>query len=389
MDTLALKYGCNPGQGEASVSCASGLPIRVLNGRPGYINLLDALNGWQLVRDLEKATRLAAATSFKHVSPAGAAVALDLDETERRMYMVPSKTVLSPIATAYVRARGADRMSSFGDFIALSDTCDISCARIIAREVSDGIIAPGYSDEALAVLKAKRKGSYCVLSIDRDWEPPRLETRSVFGITFTQERNTFIPSDKDFRNIVTKRRDLPQWAVRDLTVALVALKYTQSNSVCYAKRGQTIGVGAGQQSRIHCTRLAGGKADLWHLRQSERVLSLPFKEKLSRNDKDNIIEQYLSDEPEIDLFSSWSDYFKSCPEPFKEEEKKAYLKEVKGISLSSDAFFPFPDNIERAARSGVTYIAEPGGSIRDDDVIKAANEHEMVMCFTGVRLFHH
>lgn len=389
MDTLTLKHGCNPGQGEASVSCASTLPIRVLNGRPGYINLLDALNGWQLVRDLEKATGLAAATSFKHVSPAGAAVALELDETERRMYMVPPKAVLSPIATAYVRARGADRMSSFGDFIALSDTCDLSCARIIAREVSDGIIAPGYSDEALAVLKAKRKGAYCVLSIDRDWEPPLLETRSVFGITFTQERNTFIPSDKDFRNIVTKRHDLPQWAVLDLTVALVALKYTQSNSVCYASRGQTIGVGAGQQSRIHCTRLAGDKADLWLLRHSPKVLDLPFRDGLSRNDRDNVMEQYLSGRREEDVVADWRRYFTARPEEMKEEEKRAWIGSMHGISLASDAFFPFRDNIDRAAASGVGFVSEPGGSLRDDEVIRAADEHGMTMAFTGVRLFHH
>lgn len=389
MDTLALKYGCNPGQGEASVSCASGLPIRVLNGRPGYINLLDALNGWQLVRDLEKATRLAAATSFKHVSPAGAAVALELDETERRMYMVPSKTVLSPIATAYVRARGADRMSSFGDFIALSDTCDLPCARIIAREVSDGVIAPGYSDEALAILCAKRKGTYCVLSIDRDWEPPRLETRSVFGITFTQERNTFIPSDKDFENIVTKRRDLPQWTVRDLTVALVALKYTQSNSVCYASRGQTIGVGAGQQSRIHCTRLAGDKADLWLLRHSPKVLDLPFQDSLTRNDRDNVIEQYLSGRREEDVVADWRRYFTQRPAEMDEDEKSAWIASMHGISLASDAFFPFRDNIDRAAASGVGFVSEPGGSLRDDEVIRAADEHGMTMAFTGVRLFHH
>ena len=369
MDTLALKYGCNPGQGEASVSCASTLPIRVLNGRPGYINLLDALNGWQLVRDLEKATGLAAATSFKHVSPAGAAVALELDETERRMYMVGTKTELSPIATAYVRARGADRMSSFGDFIALSDTCDLSCARIISREVSDGIIAPGYSDEALAVLKAKRKGAYCVLSIDRDWEPPRLETRSVFGITFTQERNTFIPSDKDFRNIVTKRHDLPQWAVLDLTVALVALKYTQSNSVCYASRGQTIGVGAGQQSRIHCTRLAGDKADLWLLRHSPKVLDLPFRDGLSRNDRDNVMEQYLSGRREEDVVADWHRYFTAKPEEMDEDEKRAWISSMHDISLASDAFFPFRDNIDRAAASGVGFVSEPGGSLRDDEVI--------------------
>lgn len=389
MDTLALKYGCNPGQGEASVSCASGLPIRVLNGRPGYINLLDALNGWQLVRDLEKATRLAAATSFKHVSPAGAAVALELDETERRMYMVGAKTELSPIATAYVRARGADRMSSFGDFIALSDTCDISCARIIAREVSDGIIAPGYTDEALAILCAKRKGTYCVLSIDRDWEPPRLETRSVFGITFTQERNTFIPSDKDFRNIVTKRRELPQWAIRDLTVALMALKYTQSNSVCYASRGQTIGVGAGQQSRIHCTRLAGDKADLWLLRHSPKVLGLPFQDGLTRNDRDNVIEQYLSGRREEDVVADWRRYFTQRPAEMDEDEKRAWIASMHGISLASDAFFPFRDNIDRAAASGVGFVSEPGGSLRDDEVIRAADEHGMTMAFTGVRLFHH
>ena len=361
----------------------------MLNGRPGYINLLDALNGWQLVRDLEKATGLAAATSFKHVSPAGAAVALELDETERRMYMVGAKTELSPIATAYVRARGADRMSSFGDFIALSDTCDISCARIIAREVSDGIIAPGYTDEALAILCAKRKGTYCVLSIDRDGEPPRLETRSVFGITFTQERNTFIPSGKDFENIVTRRRELPQWAIRDLTVALVALKYTQSNSVCYASRGQTIGVGAGQQSRIHCTRLAGDKADLWLLRHSPKVLDLPFQDSLTRNDRDNVIEQYLSGRREEDVVADWRRYFTQRPAEMDEDEKSAWIASMHGISLASDAFFPFRDNIDRAAASGVGFISEPGGSLRDDEVIRAADEHGMTMAFTGVRLFHH
>lgn len=389
MDTLKLKYGCNPNQKEASVGVEDHLPIHVLNGRPGYINLLDALNGWQLVRDLEKATGLAAATSFKHVSPAGAAVALELDETERRMYMVGAKTELSPIATAYVRARGADRMSSFGDFIALSDTCDISCARIIAREVSDGIIAPGYTDEALAILCAKRKGTYCVLSIDRDWEPPLLETRSVFGITFTQERNTFIPSRKDFENIVTRRRDLPQWAVRDLTVAMVALKYTQSNSVCYASRGQTIGVGAGQQSRIHCTRLAGDKADLWLLRHSPKVLDLPFQDGLTRNDRDNVMEQYLSRRREEDVVADWRRYFTQKPAEMDEEEKSAWIASMRGISLASDAFFPFRDNIDRAAASGVGFVSEPGGSLRDDEVIKAADEHGMTMAFTGVRLFHH
>lgn len=386
---INLKYGCNPNQKDSSISTPFPLPVKVLNGRPGYINLLDALNGYQLVRELREVTSLPAATSFKHVSPAGAAVYCPLSERERRMYFVKESEELSDLAVAYIRARGADRMSSFGDFIALSDVCDEATAKVISREVSDGIIAPGYEEKALEILKNKKKGAYCILSIDPEYLPDDKEIKTVYGISFRQKHNDYIPSEKDFANIVTEKKDLSAEAIRDLMVAQVALKYTQSNSVCYAKNGQTIGVGAGQQSRLHCTRLAGGKADLWNLRQSDKVLSLPFKDKLSRNDKDNIIEQYLSDEPEIDLFSSWSDYFKSCPEPFKEEEKKAYLKEVKGISLASDAFFPFPDNIERAARSGVTYIAEPGGSIRDDDVIKAANEHEMVMCFTGVRLFHH
>lgn len=389
METLTLKYGCNPNQANASVSCEGKLPVTVLNGRPGYINLLDALNGWQLVSELQKATGLAAAASFKHVSPAGAAVALELDETERRMYMVSPKAELSPVATAYVRARGADRMSSFGDFIALSEQCDLSCAKMINREVSDGVIAPSYSEEALKLLSAKRRGSYVVLQMDKSYVPPVRETRVVYGITFTQDHNSFIPSDRDFSSIVTKNKELPQWARRDLTVALCALKYTQSNSVCYAFRGQTIGVGAGQQSRIHCTRLAGDKADLWLLRHHEKVLSLPFLPDLSRNDKDNVIEQYLAEEKEEDVTADWQKYFEHRPEELTKEEKKAWLRKAKGVSLASDAFFPFRDNIDRAARSGVSYVSEPGGSVRDDIVIQAADEHGMTMCFTSVRLFHH
>ncbi len=386
---IRLKYGCNPNQKNSMVSTPFPLPLKVLNGRPGYINLLDALNGYQLVRELRKVLSLPAATSFKHVSPAGAAVYTPLSEKEKKMYFVNEDEELSKLAIAYIRARGADRMSSFGDFIALSDICDKATAKVISKEVSDGIIAPGYTDEALEILRRKKKGAYCILSIDPEYEPDKKEIKTVFGITFTQEHNDYLPSEKNFENIVTESKVLTEEAKRDLIVALIALKYTQSNSVCYAKNGQTIGVGAGQQSRIHCTRLAGNKADLWNLRQSEKVLSLPFKEKLSRNDKDNVIEQYLSDDPEIDIFSSWQDYFTSCPEPFKKEEKKAYLESVKDISLVSDAFFPFRDNIDRAYRSGVGYISQPGGSVRDDVVIEAANEHGMTMCFTGVRLFHH
>ncbi len=389
MDILDLKYGCNPNQKEASISRPDKLPVSILNGKAGYINFLDALNGYQLVMELKKATGMAAATSFKHVSPAGAAIAVPLDEKEKKMYFVTDKTELSDLATAYIRARGADRMSSFGDFIALSDPCDRATAKIISKEVSDGVIAPGYDDEALEILKKKRNGSYCVIQIDPKYRPEKEEMKTVYGISFRQDHNDFIPSDKTFGNIVTKNRNLTEDARRDLVVALVALKYTQSNSVCYAYRGQTIGVGAGQQSRIHCTRLAGGKADLWNLRQSDKVLSLPFKEKLSRNDKDNCIEQYLSEDPEIDVIENWQDYFTSRPEPFTKEEKKRYLENVKGISLASDAFFPFSDNIERAFRSGVSYISEPGGSVRDDLVIEAADKHGIVMSFSGVRLFHH
>ncbi len=387
MERLDLKYGCNPDQKGAYIYREGGLPLEVLNGHPGYINLLDALNGWQLVADLRKATSLPAAASFKHVSPAGAAVAVPLEEDERRMYFAPSS--LSPLAVAYVRARGADRMSSFGDFIALSDTCDASTASVIAKEVSDGIIAPGYESEALDILKRKKKGSYTILRIDPDYAPEPEEIRTVFGVTFSQPHNGFIPTDEDLGNIVTGRKELPESARLDLKVAMLTLKYTQSNSVCYAYHGQVIGVGAGQQSRIHCTRLAGGKADLWQLRRSERVLSLPFREGLSRNDKDNVIEQYLSDDPEIDVLGHWQDYFSSRPEPFTRDEKRTYLATITGVSLASDAFFPFPDNIERARRSGVSYIVEPGGSLRDDLVIRAADEGSMVMVFSPHRLFHH
>ena len=389
MDTLKLKYGCNPNQDNASISCDGKLPVTVLNGKPGYINLLDALNGWQLVKELKAATSMPAAASFKHVSPAGAAIGLELDEKERKMYFVSPKTELTPVACAYVRARGADRMSSFGDFISLSDECDAVTAKIIKGEVSDGIIAPSYSEEALEILKAKRKGSYCILQMDESYVPAKKEERVIYGITFTQDYNDYIPSEKDFENIVTENRNLPSEAKRDLTVALVTLKYTQSNSVCYAYRGQSIGVGAGQQSRIHCTRLAGSKADLWLLRHSDRVLSLDFRKDLSRNDRDNVIEQYLADEAEEDVIGNWSRYFSTKPEVFTKEEKKEYLKGIRGIALASDAFFPFRDNIDRAAASGVSYISEPGGSLRDDLVIRAADEHGMTMCFSGIRLFHH
>ena len=353
MDKLELKYGCNPNQKNAFIYREGGLPIKLLNGKAGYINLLDALNGYQLVKELKEATGLSAATSFKHVSPAGAAVALPLSDTEKKMYFVNSKTELSPLAIAYIRARGADRMSSFGDFIALSDICDRATAKAINREVSDGVIAPGYTDEALEILKNKRNGSYTVIEIDKDYTPETSESRTVYGITFTQEHNNFIPSKKDFENVVTKNKTFSEDAIRDLTVALVTLKYTQSNSVCYAYRGQSIGVGAGQQSRIHCTRLAGNKASLWFLRQSERVLNLPFKKELSRNDKDNVIEQYLSDDSEEDVIANWEKYFTNRVTPFTREEKKAYLAKIDGVSLASDAFFPFSDNIDRAHKVGV------------------------------------
>lgn len=388
-ERLELKYGCNPNQKNAFIEAEGKLPIKLLNGKAGYINLLDGLFGYSLVKELKAATGRPSAASFKHTSPAGAAISIPLDEREKAMYFVTEKTELSPLAVAYIRARGADRMSSFGDFISLSDVCDRATAKIISKEVSDGIIAPGYTDEALSILKEKRGGNYTIISIDENYIPPEVETKTIYGITFSQKHNSFIPSDKDFSNPVTEIKEISEEAKLDLIVALITAKYTQSNSVCYAKHGQSIGVGAGQQSRIHCTRLAGDKADRWHLRQSEKVLSLPFKKGLSRNDKDNVIEQYLTDDPEIDLFSNWEDWFNEKPAPFRREEKKEYLSHISGVSLASDAFFPFRDNIDRAYRSGVSYISEPGGSLRDDIVIEAANEHKMVMFFTGVRLFHH
>lgn len=387
---LSLKYGCNPNQTPARIFIERGeLPLEVLSGRPGYINFLDALNGWQLVRELKAALSLPAAASFKHVSPAGAAVGLKLSETQRRMYFTgPGE--LSPLAAAYARARGADRMSSFGDWIALSDVCDESTARLIAREVSDGVIAPGYEPEALEILKAKRKGAYNVVSIDPGYEPQALERKMCFGMVFEQGRNALSIDDSMLGSIVTANKALPDAAKRDLVLSLITLKYTQSNSVCYAKDGQTIGVGAGQQSRIHCTRLAGNKADLWHLRQHERVLALPFLKALGRPDRDNTIDVYLSDDDQDVLADgSWQRFFSERPRPLTREEKRAWLSRVTGVSLGSDAFFPFGDNIERAARSGVAYIAQPGGSIRDDHVIAACDAHGMVMALTGVRLFHH
>ena len=389
LDSILLKYGCNPNQKPASISIEGKLPVKVLNGKAGYINFLDALNGYQLVKELKEATNLPSATSFKHVSPAGAAVGLPLTKEEKQMYFVKEDADLSPLAIAYIRARGADRMSSFGDFIALSDICDEDTARIINKEVSDGVIAPGYSDKALEILKAKRKGTYAVIEIDPEYIPNPIETKTVYGITFTQAHNDFTVTEETFSNIVSKNKAITEEAKRDLTVALIALKYTQSNSVVYAQNGQTIGVGAGQQSRIHCTRLAGNKADLWHLRQAERVLNLPFKKELTRNEKDNVIEQYLSDDPETDLFTTWQDNFTSPVTPFIKEVKKAYLASIKGVSLASDAFFPFRDNLDRAYKSGVTYVTEPGGSLRDDLVIEASNEHAIVLFFTGSRLFHH
>ena len=386
---IDLKYGCNPNQKKAYIESAGDMPLTVLNGRPGYINLMDALNGWQLVQELKWATGLAAATSFKHVSPAGAAVALPLSDTERRMYFVPASKKLTPLATAYIRARGADRMASFGDFISLSDTCDVCTASIIAKEVSDGVIAPGYEPEALELLKGKKGGGYLVLQMDSSYVPSEVEKRTIYGLEMVQDHNSWIPSDETFSDVRSACRDIPDSARLDLTVALIALKYTQSNSVCYAYRGQTIGVGAGQQSRLACTRLAGTKADLWSLRQSEKVLKLPFLKGKTRNDKDNIIEQYLADDPEIDVVEDWENYFSEKPERLTFEEKKAFRESLSGISLASDGFFPFRDNIDRAAKSGVSYVAEPGGSARDEDIIKAADDHNMTLVFTHSRLFHH
>ena len=391
MQELELKYGCNPNQKPARIFMERGeLPVKVLNGRPGYINFLDALNSYQLVTELKAATGLPAAASFKHVSPAGAALGLPLDETLRRIYFVDPDAELSPIACAYARARGADRMSSYGDFAALSDVCDAATAKLLACEVSDGVIAPGYTDEALEVLTKKRKGAYNVVQIDPSYVPAALERKQVFGVTFEQGRNDAPIDERLLTNIVTKNKDLPDSAKEDLIVSLIALKFTQSNSVCYVKDGQCIGVGAGQQSRIHCTRLAGNKADNWWLRQNEKVLNLPFKEKVGRADRDNAIDLYIGDEYE-DLLSdgAWERVFTEKPAVFTKEEKRAWLDKNTDVALGSDAFFPFGDNIERAAKSGVRYVAQPGGSIRDDQVIETCDRHNMVMCFTGLRLFHH
>ena len=386
-----LKYGCNPNQKPASVSIDGELPITVLNGRAGYINLLDALNGYQLVRELQLATGLPAAASFKHVSPAGAAIGLPLDDTLKKMYFVDDDTDLSPIACAYIRARGADRMSSFGDFAAVSTKVDMSLARVMHHEVSDGIIAPDFDEDALELLKTKKKGNYTIIRMDPDYVPEPIERRMVYGITFEQGRNDLLIDAEMLKNIVTENKELPDSAKRDLLIALITLKYTQSNSVCYAENGQTIGVGAGQQSRIHCTRLAGGKADFWHLRQCPKVLELPFRSDIPRANRDNAIDLYLSDEECGDVLDAgkWQSFFTVRPEPFTREEKKAWLANYTETCLASDAFFPFSDNIERAHRSGVRYIAQPGGSVRDEDVIKACDEHGIVMAFTGIRLFHH
>ena len=391
MKELELKYGCNPNQKPSRIYMKEGeLPIEVLNGKPGYINFLDAFNGWQLVKELKKATGLPAATSFKHVSPAGAAVGLPLTEVERKIYWVDDMGDLSPLASAYARARGADRMSSFGDFISLSDVCDADTARLIKREVSDGIIAPGYEPEALEILKAKKKGNYAVIKIDPEYVPNPIETKDVYGVTFEQGRNELVINDELFANVVTENKEIPKSAKIDLAIAMITLKYTQSNSVCYVKGGQAIGIGAGQQSRIHCTRLAGSKADNWFLRQNPKVLSLPFKEKIGRADRDNTIDVYMSDDY-MDVLADgvWENFFTEKPEVLTREEKRAWLDKLTDVSLGSDAFFPFGDNVERAHRSGVKYIAQPGGSIRDDNVIDTCNKYNMAMCFTGIRLFHH
>lgn len=387
---LELKYGCNPNQKPSRIYMTQGeLPIEVLNGKPGYINFLDAFNSWQLVKELKEATGLSAAASFKHVSPAGAAVGLPLSAVERKIYFTGEED-LSPLACAYARARGADRMSSYGDFIALSDICDADTAKLIHKEVSDGVIAPGYTEEALEILKSKRKGSYNIVKIDPDYVPEEIERKQVYGITFEQGRNELKIQESLLENLVTKEKEIPASAKRDLLIALIALKYTQSNSVCYAKDGQVIGVGAGQQSRIHCTRLAGNKADTWYLRQHEKVLNLPFKEKIRRADRDNTIDVYISDDY-MDVLADgmWEQFFTCKPEPLSREEKRAWLDTLTGVSLGSDAFFPFGDNIERAHKSGVWYIAQPGGSIRDDNVIETCDKYGIAMAFTGIRLFHH
>ncbi|MBO7310702.1 MAG: phosphoribosylaminoimidazolecarboxamide formyltransferase [Clostridia bacterium] len=394
MKEFELKYGCNPNQKPAKIFMEDGkeLPIEILCGRPGFINFLDAFNSWQLVKELKEATGMPCATSFKHVSPTSAAVGLPLSDALKKACFVDDIEGLdnSPLACAYARARGTDRMSSFGDWIALSDVCDTTTANIIKREVSDGIIAPGYTDEALEILKTKKKGNYNIVKIDADYVPAEIERKQVYGITFEQGRNNFKIDKALLENIVTANKDMPESAVRDLIISLITLKYTQSNSVCYAYDGQAIGVGAGQQSRIHCTRLAGNKADIWHLRQHPKVLALPFLSTLGRPDRDNTIDVYISEQSEDVLADgNWQNYFTEQPAPLTAEEKKEYLASITGVSVGSDAFFPFGDNIERARRSGVTYVAEPGGSIRDENVIETCNKYNMVMAFTGMRLFHH
>ena len=392
MQELELKYGCNPNQKPSRVYMEDGsdLPITVLNGRPGYINLLDALNGFQLVKELKIATGLPAATSFKHVSPAGAAVGQPLSDVEKKIYWVADDAELSPLACAYARARGADRMSSFGDFISLSDVCDVATAMLIKPEVSDGVIAPGYDDEALKILSAKKKGNYCVLQIDENYTPAHVERKQVYGVTFEQGRNELKIDDALFSNIVTKNKEITEQARIDMAIAMITLKYTQSNSVCYVKDGQAIGIGAGQQSRIHCTRLAGSKADNWFLRQSPQVLGLQFVDSIGRADRDNAIDLYIGEEY-MDVLGDdvWQKTFKVRPEVFTREAKRAWLDKMTDVTLGSDAFFPFGDNVERAHKSGVKYIAQPGGSVRDDNVIETADKYDMVMCFTGIRLFHH
>ena len=392
MKELELKYGCNPNQKPSRIYMNEGeLPIEVLSGKPGYINFLDAFNGWQLVSELKKATGIAAATSFKHVSPAGAAIGLPLSEVERKIYWVDDLDVeFTPLANAYARARGADRMSSFGDFIALSDVCDVATALLIKREVSDGVIAPGYEPEALEILKEKKKGNYNVIKIDPEYNPNPIEHKEVFGVIFEQGRNELVIDDDFLGNIVTDNKEIPESAKIDLIISLITLKYTQSNSVCYAKGGQAIGIGAGQQSRIHCTRLAGSKADNWFLRQSPKVLELPFIDGIRRADRDNAIDLYIG-EDYMDVLADgeWEKIFKTKPEVFTREEKRAWLDKMQDVALGSDAFFPFGDNIERAHKSGVKYVAQPGGSIRDDNVIDTCNKYNMAMCFTGLRLFHH
>ena len=392
MKELELKYGCNPNQKPSKIYMADGsdLPIKVLMGRPGYINFLDAFNGWQLVRELKEATGLPAATSFKHVSPAGAAIGLPMSDVLKKIYWVDDMGDLSPLACAYARARGADRMSSFGDFIALSDVCDKDTAMLIKREVSDGVIAPGYSEEALEILAQKKKGNYNVIQIDENYVPAKLEHKQVFGVTFEQGRQDLKIDDELLSNIVTKNKDIPQNALNDLKISLITLKYTQSNSVCYVKDGQAIGIGAGQQSRVHCTRLAGQKADNWWLRQCPKVLNLPFIEGIRRADRDNAIDVYIGDEyMDVLADGAWQKVFTEKPEVFTKEEKRAWLDQMQDVTLGSDAFFPFSDNIERAHKSGVKYIAEPGGSVRDDLVIETCDTYNMAMAFTGIRLFHH